>query len=435
MTLTGYVCMGRSFAYWGIPPWHVFVGEVVLACFLFCGPLSGESRWPWAALKYRGLQRFCRWQLILLAFGGLQVFHGVLAGYPPLTALRDLAFDYYPLYFFVGAWVASQNMKFLAVVLKFLAWTNGLYGLAYILVLNRFAWFYPGLSHEIDPVRIFGQPLFSGAILLGILSLNKDLRGQWLPLVLNMAVLLGMVTRGEWLAFGVGLVVWAGLTKNFKKLAMSGLAALVLLVMLYVSGLSIDAPEGRGGTISATDLVGRLIAPVNEDLASQYSSDAQMHEETVAFRTLWWLAIWDSVHQSASRALFGYGYGYALGDLVPYLEGDFIRTPHNVFFYALGYTGWIGVAIFGFLLTEIARLVWAAYRRTGQPFGLVFLVVTLTCALFTAFFETPYGAIPFYIITGAACAPLLHAKTQNLPVPAPLRGHGHVLKPLPDAAG
>ena len=33
--LIGYFCMTRTFAYLGIPPWNIFVGEMVLGLFLF----------------------------------------------------------------------------------------------------------------------------------------------------------------------------------------------------------------------------------------------------------------------------------------------------------------------------------------------------------------------------------------------------------------
>jgi len=405
--LIGYLCMGRSFAYWGVPPQHIFVGEMVLISFLFWGPASPEGRWPWVVANIPALRPFLRVFLVSLAFGAFQVAHGILLGHPALSAVRDLAFNYYPAYFFLGIWVAARDRRFLEKFLRFAGWANGLYGIVYIVVLSRLPLFFPGVSQEVVPVPVFGQPMFSGVILLSLLSVEKDLRGTWAILLMNAAVLIGMVTRGEWLAFGVGLLAWVLLTGNFRRVAIGGAMVLGLLGAMYVTGFAIEAPEGRGGTISATDLVGRVLAPLDKDRAAEYTSDAQMHEETVAFRTLWWIAIWDSVHESTSRTLFGHGYGFPLGDLVPYLEGEFIRTPHNVFFYALGYTGWSGVLIFGLLLTEVARLSWRVYRRNDQPVAIVFWVTMVVYSMFTAFYETPYGAIPFFILAGSACAPIL----------------------------
>jgi O-Antigen ligase len=433
--LVGYFCMGRSFAYWGIPPWHLFIGEIVLVCFLFWGPMSAGGRWPWIAATSFTLRRYEQFFLVSLAFGVFQVLYGIWLGHPVLSSVRDLAFNYYPIYFFLGIWVALKEPQFLPKMVRFAGWANGLYGILYILVLSRLTWFFPGVSQDVLAVPIFGQPMFSGVIILGLLSVEKDLRRAWPLLLLNAAVLIGMVTRGEWLAFGVGLLAWALLTRNFGRVALAGLTVLVLLGGLYVTGFEIEAPEGRGGTISAEALVGRVLAPVDKDLAGDYTSDAQAHEETAAFRTLWWIAIWESVHESVSRTLLGHGYGYPLGDLVPYLRGAFIRTPHNVFFYALGYTGWIGVVIFGLLLGEIARLSWRVYRTSRQPFAIVAWVTMLIYSLFTAFFETPYGAIPFYLMMGCACTPLLYAEGRMLSPASPPVRHANTLNPLPGTAG
>jgi O-antigen ligase len=179
---------------------------------------------------------------------------------------------------------------------------------------------------------------------------------------------------------------------------------------MYITNFSFEGPESRGGTISATELVARVIAPVNPELAADYSDDVHMYEGTAAWRTMWWIEIWNSVHSSSSLAILGHGYGFALGDLVAYLEDSSTRTPHNVFFLALGYTGWSGVIMFALLQSEIARLCWRAFRKTKQAFSIVFWVTTLAFSFFTPFFETPQGAIPFYLVAGCACAGLLADK-------------------------
>jgi hypothetical protein len=54
---------------------------------------------------------------------------------------------------------------------------------------------------------------------------------------------------------------------------------------------------------------------------------------------------------------------------------------------------------------ELARLLWKTWKRTNQPFGILFWITSIVFACFTAFFETPYGAIPFYLTVGCAIAP------------------------------
>jgi hypothetical protein len=106
--------------------------------------------------------------------------------------------------------------------------------------------------------------------------------------------------------------------------------------------------------------------------------------------------------------LIGPGYGYLLRNLVNYLKdlGE-IRTPHNVFFYALGYSGWVGVVLFFSLQATVGSLVWRAYRLTGQPFGLAFWAAALLSAFFGNVMETPSGAIPFYLTLGLIIGPTL----------------------------
>jgi hypothetical protein len=410
--LVGYLCMGRSFAYWGIPPLHIFVGEIVLAWFVLSGPRVRAGRWLWRALKTPSLLSYTKPFLVFLAFGIFEVVHGIVSGHPSLDALRDLAFNYYPLYFFLGLWIGARDDRFLPGFFRIAAWINGIYGVLFILLLSNSSWFFPGVSQDVAPVPIFGQPSYSAAILLGLLSYEKNLRRVWPLLFLNTVVMLGMLIRAEWVAFGIGVLVWAWLTRNLKRVALAGLFVLLIFVLMYVTSFSYQGPETRGGTISVDDLVGRVIAPFNSDLASDYTSDVQLYEGTTVWRAVWWLAIWNDAHQNYIRALLGHGYGFPLNELVPYLKDSATRTPHNVFFYALGYTGWIGVLVFTAFQAVMGRLLWRAYRKSGQPFGIVFWASMLAFALFTPFFETPQGAIPFYLVSGCAYAAAVRTRRK-----------------------
>lgn len=412
--LLGYLCMGRSFAYWGIPPLHLFIGEIALVCFLFYGPRTEEGRWPWVALKNPVLARFKKLFLLFFLFGVFEVARGIALGHPPLNAVRDLAFNYYPLYFLLGLALGCQEKGFLQKFIPMAAWANGIYGILYILVLNWLPWFFPGTSQDIAQVPIFGQPEYSSAILMGLVALDKDWRRNRLVLILNGAVLIGMLIRSQWLAFSLAIAVFAFMTRDKKRVALGAAAVVLPLLLMFITDFNIPGPESRGGTISTRDMVGRIIAPIDADAAANFTADAAINEDTAAFRTIWWLEIWISVHETGSRTLFGYGYGYALGELVPYLDGLSVRTPHNAFFFALGYSGWIGVGIFAMLQLEILRMLWAVYKLTGQTFGIVFWVAETFYSLFTAFFEAPYGAIPFYVLVGCACAPLLLADKKSL---------------------
>jgi hypothetical protein len=403
--VVGYFCLSRAFAYLGIPPLHLFVGEIVLAYFLLFGPKVTTGRWLWLAIRAAPFTTLRRRFVMLFAYGVFQVGLGAARGYPVFTAIRDLAFNYYPLYLFLGLWVGLRSPSFLPKLIRLLAWFNGIYGLLFILFLSRIPWTIPGVSNEVVEVRIFGQPLGSAIALIGLFAFESELLSVWHLVALNLFVLLGMQIRGEWLAFAIGLLVWGWMTRRLKRLTMAGAYLMLLFAFMYTVDLKLPAPETRiTGTISVRDLVGRALAPISPDAASDYTEDSQDALNTTLWRTVWWAEIWTSIHETSSRALLGFGYGFPLGDLNPYLDGEFIRTPHNVFLYALAYTGWVGVALFVAFQVELARLLWGTWKKTGQPFGILFWVTSLVFACFTAFFETPYGAIPFYLVAGCAIA-------------------------------
>ncbi len=398
--IVGYCLMGRSFAYLGIPPWHLFIGEIILAAFLVAGPRTVRGAWLAAARRLPRLRRLIKFFLILLAFGAFQVLHGIGMGYPPLTALRDLAFNYYPVFFLLGLWAGVRDPNLPPRLFRLLAWFNGVYGVIYILFLNRLSWSFPGVSEQVSAVSIFGWPEFSFVVLLGLLAYEPNLRKVWHLIVMNAFVLLGMEVRAEWVGLAAGFLLWGLLTKRLKRILAGSAAVVLLLAVMALIDFRLPGPVNRGGEIAARDLVGRALAPINSDLAAEYTPFYIRDVDTTVWRTIWWAAIWESVNQSRETSLFGFGYGYPLGDLVPYLEGDFIRTPHSAFFYVLGYTGWIGVALFALFQGELVRVLWKAYHRSGQPIGVVLWVAMVAYAQFTAFFEAPYGAIPFYLLIG-----------------------------------
>ena len=126
---------------------------------------------------------------------------------------------------------------------------------------------------------------------------------------------------------------------------------------------------------------------------------------------------------------FGHGYGFDLFGLAPdevrQGQGDWdVRTPHSTFYYALGYTGWIGVALFGWLHFAIFRLLWRSFSElTGQPAGVVFWVMAMVRVSFEEGFETPFKAIPFYLLWGMTMAAALRwqGEVQARLSPAQLR--------------
>jgi hypothetical protein len=159
--------------------------------------------------------------------------------------------------------------------------------------------------------------------------------------------------------------------------------------------------------------VGRAVASVDAEKAHEFSTSADAYAGTVTWRKSWWSAIWDSVHADTATTLAGHGYGYPLGDLVPYLRNVEIRTPHNVFFYALGYGGWLGVGVFFLFQACLGSALWRTYRTTGQPFGIAMWVMALTSSFLGNVFETPFCAIPIYLVAGAALSSVQQVRCQT----------------------
>ena len=413
--IVGYLSVSRAFAYVGIPTWKVFIGEVVLALSFLWGPGMNGKFWPWAVVKLPVLKSLSVTYALFFGFGILQVLHGIWMGNPPLVALRDFAFNYYPIYFFLGLLAGVTRPDLLPRLIRCFAWFNGIYGVLFLLYLNRVSWFIPGIGDETTPIPIFGQPIYSFVALLGLLAYEKNLWRVSHLLFLNAFVMLGMQIRTEWLAFGIGVLVWGVITKQGKRLLQAGVIGAALLGMMYVTDFTLPSPEGRAeGDISVRQLADRGMAVFRADLSDESAAagvgEADSQEATFVWRTVWWLAIWNSALEDGHAAAFGHGYGFPLGDLVPYLAGQFIRTPHNEFFFALGYTGWIGVALFFAFEVGILRLLWKVNRTTGEPFGVPFWVAMMAYGMFFPLGESPYGAVPFYLITGWIAARIVFDK-------------------------
>lgn len=415
--IVGYLSMTRSFAYLGIPWISLYIGEISLGAFLLFGPRAKQGLWFNLMQRAKRLRRFQCLLLLLLFYGAFEAFHGIVAGYPVFTALRDTAFNYYPLFLFLGVWVGLRDRNFLRRALRALAWWNGCYGLAYVLFLNHVSWTMPGTAGAPSAVPVFGQPYGSAVALLGLLAFESNLRKVWYLIALNTFVMLGLQIRAEWVGFVVGLCVFAWYAKRIKRLVIAGTLLVGLLGAMYMVNISLPGAKSRLGRVSIPYIVARAVAPFNKGLASNLvpAKDVQSFAGTAEWRLVWWVNIWEAVHATVPRALFGFGYGYPIGTLNPFIaQGYFIQTPHNDFFYALGFSGWIGVILYILLQAELLRLLLRSYKITGQPVGLMCWAALLAGAMFDDFFEAPFGAIPFFLLIGIALAPaLLQTKVEH----------------------
>jgi O-Antigen ligase len=425
--LVGYLCMSRSFAYLGVPP--LFIGEIVLGAFVLVKPRVALGTWWASLLRPSPLNELGLALLLFLAYGVWQVARGVLGGSPILHTLKFFIFNYYSIYIFLGLWIGLRAPEHLPRLIRILAWVNGVYGVVYILALRHAAVYVPGTE-----IPLFGVPAGGAVAIAGLLCFERDLRAVWLILVLNIVVVLAWQVRAEWFGLGVGILVWGFLTGRAGRVVAIGLAGLAVLGMIELADVRL---AGRQSGVSLSETLARAIAPIDLELARKLSPNAESHASTADWRELWWEQIWASVHSKPILQAFGHGYGFDLFSLAPLeireYETNQIRTPHSIFYYALGYTGWVGVALFGFWQLAILRLLWWSYRVDGQPAGVVFWVMGISMAFFEGNFDTPYRGIPFYLLVGMAAAPALrfrqlldahHARRPDMHQ-SPNRAPGH----------
>jgi O-Antigen ligase len=264
-------------------------------------------------------------------------------------------------------------------------------------------------------MALFGLPAGGAVAILGLLCFERDLRAVWPVLVLNIMTTMAMQARATWLGLGLGVLVWGLLTRRFGRVVAMGMAGLAVLGIIELGGIQLGTKSGAFSL--SREVLSIAIAPIDIELAKELSPRrAITKSNTSEWRHKWWEQIWLSVHSDPMFQAFGLRYGFDLFALAPEEvragQAEEIRTPHSVFYYAPGYTGWVGVALFAALQLAILKLLWRAFRADGQPAGVVFWVMGISMACFEESFETPYKAIPFYLLVGMAMAPALQWKGE-----------------------
>jgi hypothetical protein len=402
---------GRAFYYIGIPPAKIFIGDIVIFLFFLLRPRALCDRWM-NALTGGGPFGLFAWSLLLsILFGIFEVLYGLYSGYPPLTALQNLVFNIYPVYFFLGLWAGTEHPTLYRKVIRCYAWMLAIYGPAYLLFLDHIKLTMPG-----SDVSVFSQAGGGAFIILSLLALERKPSRYWLPMVIGGFMTLAIQEREEWVSAAVAFSVWGILERKTSKVLSVGALTVALLLVGLIADVDLPGPAERGGRISSSEIAARGLAAISPDLAKEYtdSKNVAMYAGTISWRTRWWSAIWSSVHESLPKALIGNGYGFPLKDLVPYLKGMEIRTPHSIFFFALGYSGWIGVLLFFSLQASILAMLWRVYKLTGQSYGFAIWTSTLTASLFGNSFESPMGSIPSYMAIGLIIGPILCGKITVL---------------------
>jgi hypothetical protein len=238
----GLSLTGRSFAYLGIPPAKLFVGDLTLAAFIVLHPRSIFDPWINALTKGGPLGPFAWLLLASLAYGIFEVIRGILLGFTPLIATENLVFNVYPIYLFLGIWLGRRRPELLLRFVQAFSICFCIYAPAYMLFLHKLTVTMPGS----DGVPVFGQPGGGGVIILALLCLDPKPSRFWAPMTIAAAMFLAGQVRAEWVGTGLALLIWGTLSKKMTNVAIIGAGIAMLLAIGYVLDINIPAPEQRG---------------------------------------------------------------------------------------------------------------------------------------------------------------------------------------------
>ncbi|MFN0091597.1 MAG: O-antigen ligase family protein [Acidimicrobiales bacterium] len=407
--VVGLAAMHRSFGHIGIPALNFYIAEATTLAAVLYRPsrmaLFDAIRW----MVLPGRLHVLSWSVAaFIGYGLFQAIRGYRLNHNFFDVLKTFTLNYYTIYLFLGLWAARVRPDLLRRFVMWAAWVNASFGVIFVFVLRR-----GDIALPFSDAVLSG-PRASAISILGILCFVPDPRRYWYLIAANFVTMIGQQVRAEWIGFTLALLVWSVLTRRVRPLLIGAVALLLLSVVISALNLRIQANVTRGGYVTPAGVAARMVAPFNEDLAEQLAPPelTSAVAGTADWRQTWWKGIWRGVNQEQGRQLLGYGYGYELRQLGVNVEED-TRTPHSVFFFALGYTGFVGVALFALLFIQLGRLLLRVHRLTGNPFGISLFTLSLAMSLFDNFFETPLSALPFYALAGACLAPLFDSTRRE----------------------
>lgn len=421
----GYVVLGKSFAYLGLPP--LFVGEILFALGLLAFLASGSTTALLTTAPAISAALLMGWVL-------LRTLQGV--GTYGIDALRDGAVALYGGFaFIVAALIVERPIRIAQIIGYFRVQARVLIPIAIVLYLIARFFFasipkLPGQNVEIISVRSGELAAhLCGALVLVIVGLCKVSR-TWLVIALGAALLIASQSRGGMLALLLPLLMVMVLTGQIGRLATITAALTLVMLVAYAVDFEIDLPRGER-PISA--------AAVVENLASVAgSSEANNLDGTKQWRLGWWQAIRNyTVHGPYFWTGKGFGVNLAEADgFVVGLErgGPTVRSPHSVHMTYLARGGVPGLALWlltiGAWTIALLRAAHAAWRRGDLDWAryFVFLICYFASIVIDASFdvalEGPMLGIPFWILFGIGFGSLMVYRAWHVVEPPVRLGGG-----------
>jgi hypothetical protein len=388
----GYSFTGKWFAFVALPvSFILLLNSNIVLTPLYAGltrrgnPTSGIS-----------------WAIVLsLMYGIYESVRGFLLGYETYPVFQILLFNLTPFYFFVGLWLGIRQPGLLRRWIRMAAWFGAAYPFLYYIVLNK-------AQVALGIPELFYSPGSGSETLIGLFAFEPNLARYWFPILVASCMTIAAQIRADWLGLGIALVIWGAAAKQLKRVVtIAGLLACLLLIG-FLTDIHIPAIAGRGGEISARETIARAVSATNPELAEEFSSNTGFYRGTVTWRQNWWANIRAEVSRDVPTMLVGLGYGFPLRTLGQRdMQNSLLRSPHNIFYFALAYSGGVGVALFFWLQICVLRLLWQTYKATGQIFGVAVYSLTLVASFLGNFLETPAGGTMTYMIIGLAVSPII----------------------------
>lgn len=395
----------RAFAYMGVAP--LYPAEVfILWSFAVRG---GKLLTLWIRC-IRNCDPVFIFFLLFLLWGMVETFRGIAVNGELSASLRGFAAHYYALFFFIGI-VISEGDTITGFANRFwlMSVIGGVYGILWAVLLSHFEISIPWVRDR-AAVSIFSD---AGGVLflaVGAAALSPVMRrSALLPLLILSIALLGPFERAVVLGVAAGIVIVILQQGNSRLLLQIGLAVAGVAIASALAGELVSMGGGvRSGSMTLSWLIARLVSIFAPEQAFSMLSKMGSYQEAYQIYELhgdadWRQHFWEAVIRSLdsqSLWLVGHGYGVSLGSFAGHPA--VLRTPHNAVIYFLGYTGVIGLMIFAGLLTAFLVRFIRLPRSPMRTFLLAELVAMTIRALAANSFETPYGAVPFYLLLGMA---------------------------------
>jgi hypothetical protein len=416
--IVGYVVLGRGFAYNRLPVGDLplYVGELALIACLLLLPHRVMLR-PY--LREPVAQVLLAWMLLGAALTLVHLrAHGA-------TAVRDAATWYYAAFAYVGYAFAARAQD----------WRRFLHLLGLAFVAHLF-FRLVALSGAVNLAGLFPTALGSDVRLLILRpdASSVHLAGgflftmllaryygwppgvRWALAVPHLLVVVALQVRAAYVALAL-LCAYLALTLRLRRVLQVGLVLLLPLAVALLLDVRVDA--GRQ-TLAATRILEevRTILPFSGPAAYEHGAS-----RTSVANTGWRLEYWGWILRENTRGvralLLGKGFGPELSpERGP--EGRWTgpnrerpnRNPHSIALTVFGRMGVVGLGLWlafhGLFFRSMLR--WqAAARRAGQrwqsdlaTFQTGYLILILGTALFGVLLESPFMAIPYYLLLGAS---------------------------------